>query len=158
MSMDDASGRTYSDAWHRVASVRACLRSSVRAHRQTFRGEEWVVLRDSLGSDFFRVTADAYAFLSRLNPQRTIDDVWGELMEEQPELALTQEEVVQLLGQLHLSRNQSHVAGISLYQSAVDRSGPLSRACHASDPSGVWSFGRHLVRGARFVGAEGFAG
>lgn len=103
MSMDDASGRTYSDAWHRVASVRACLRSSVRAHRQTFRGEEWVVLRDSLGSDFFRVTADAYAFLSRLNPQRTIDDVWGELMEEQPELALTQEEVVQLLGQLHLS-------------------------------------------------------
>lgn len=53
MSMDEASGRTYSDTWHRVASVRACLRSSVRAHKQVFRGEEWVVLRDSLGSDFF---------------------------------------------------------------------------------------------------------
>lgn len=103
MSMDDASGRTYSDAWHRVASVRACLRSSVRAHRQTFRGEEWVVLRDSLGSEFFRVTADAYAFLSRLNAQRSIDEVWGEWMQESPELALTQEEVVQLLGQLQLS-------------------------------------------------------
>lgn len=103
MSLDDASGRTYSDAWHRVASVRACLRSSVRAHRQTFRGENWVILRDSLGSDYFRVTADAYAFLSRLQPQRTIDEVWDELMEEQPELALTQEEVVQILGQLHLS-------------------------------------------------------
>ena len=103
MSTDEASGRTYSDAWHRVASVRACLRSSVRAHRQTFRGEEWVVLRDSLGSEFFRVTADAYAFLSRLSPQRTIDEVWGELIEVEPELALTQEEVVQLLGQLHLS-------------------------------------------------------
>lgn len=103
MSMDDASGKTYSDAWHRVAGVRACLRSSVRAHRQTFRGEQWVVLRDSLGSDFFRVTADAYAFLSRLNPQRTIDEVWSDLIEAEPELALTQEEVVQLLGQLHLS-------------------------------------------------------
>ena len=103
MSIDDASGRTYSDAWHRVSSVRACLRSSVRAHRQTFRGEKWVVLRDSLGSDFFRVTADAYAFLSRLNPHRTIDDVWGDLMEAEPELALTQEEVVQLLSQLQLS-------------------------------------------------------
>lgn len=103
MSMDEASGRTYSDSWHRVSSVRACLRSSVRAHRQTFRGEEWVVLRDSLGSDFFRVTADAYAFLSRLNPQRTIDDVWGDLIEAEPEHALTQEEVVQLLGQLQLS-------------------------------------------------------
>jgi putative peptide zinc metalloprotease protein len=103
MSMDSASGRTYSDAWHRVAGVRACLRSSVRAHRQTFRGEDWVVLRDSLGSDFFRVTADAYAFLSRLSAQRTIDQVWGDLMETQPDVALTQEEVVQLLGQLHLS-------------------------------------------------------
>ena len=103
MSADEASGRTYSAAWHRVSSVRACLRSSVRAHRQTFRGEEWVVLRDSLSSEFFRVTADAYAFLSRLNPQRSIDEVWGELIELDPELALTQEEVVQLLGQLHLS-------------------------------------------------------
>ncbi len=103
MSMDDASGRTYSDTWHRVAGVRACLRSSVRAHRQTFRGEEWVVLRDSLGSEFFRVTADAYAFLSRLNAQRSIDQVWGDLMTSDPETALTQEEVVQLLGQLQLS-------------------------------------------------------
>lgn len=103
MSMDSASGRTYSDAWYRVAGVCACLRSSVRAHRQTFRGEEWVVLRDSLSSDFFRVTADAYAFLSRLSAQRTIDEVWGDLMAAQPDVALTQEEVVQLLGQLHLS-------------------------------------------------------
>ena len=103
MNMDSASGRTYSDAWHRVSSVRACLRSSVRAHRQTFRGEEWVVLRDSLGSEFFRVTADAYAFLSRLSQSRTVDEVWNDLIEAEPELALTQEEVVQLLGQLHLS-------------------------------------------------------
>lgn len=103
MSGDSASGKTYSDAWHRVATVRACLRSSVRAQRQIFRGEEWVVLRDALGSDFFRVTADAYAFLSRLNPQRTIDEIWGELMEAEPGSTLTQEEVVQLLGQLHLS-------------------------------------------------------
>ena len=103
MSMDEASGRTYSDTWHRVASVRACLRSSVRAHKQVFRGEEWVVLRDSLGSDFFRVTASAYAFLSRMGPQRTIDEVWTELIEAEPEQSLTQEEVVQLLGQLHLS-------------------------------------------------------
>ncbi len=103
MNTDSASGRTYSDAWHRVAGVRACLRSSVRAHRQTFRGEEWVVLRDSLGSEFFRVTADAYAFLSRLSQNRTVDEVWNDLIEAEPELALTQEEVVQLLGQLHLS-------------------------------------------------------
>lgn len=126
MSMDDASGRTYSDSWHRVAGVRASLRSSVRAHRQSFRGQQWVVLRDSLSSDFFRVTADAYAFLSRLGPQRTIDEVWVELIESEPELALTQEEVVQLLGQLHLSnllQFDRGAAAASLFERYRERRG-----------------------------------
>ncbi len=126
MSMDQASGRTYSDAWHRVAGVRACLRSSVRAHRQTFRGQNWVVLRDSLSSDFFRVTADAYAFVSRLGTDRTIDEVWNELMEAEPEVALTQEEVVQLLGQLHLSnllQFDRGAAAASLFERYRERRG-----------------------------------
>jgi putative peptide zinc metalloprotease protein len=131
MSMDEASGRTYSDAWHRVASVRACLRSSVRAHRQRFRGQDWVVLRDSLSSDFFRVTAEAYAFLSRLSPRRTIDEVWAEWIEAQPELALTQEEVVQLLGQLHLSNllqfDRGAAAG-SLFERYRERRGKEIKA------------------------------
>lgn len=126
MSTDQASGRTYSDAWHRVAGVRACLRSSVRAHRQTFRGQDWVVLRDSLSSDFFRVTADAYAFVSRLGTDRTIDEVWSELIELEPELALTQEEVVQLLGQLHLSnllQFDRGAAAASLFERYRERRG-----------------------------------
>lgn len=126
MSTDDASGRTYSDSWHRVAGVRASLRSSVRAHRQSFRGQQWVVLRDSLSSDFFRVTADAYAFLSRLSAHRTIDQVWVELIETEPELALTQEEVVQLLGQLHLSnllQFDRGAAAASLFERYRERRG-----------------------------------
>lgn len=126
MSTDQASGRTYSDAWHRVAGVRACLRSSVRAHRQTFRGQDWVVLRDSLSSDFFRVTADAYAFVSRLGTDRTIDEVWSELIELEPEMALTQEEVVQLLGQLHLSnllQFDRGAAAASLFERYRERRG-----------------------------------
>ncbi|MBM3372856.1 MAG: biotin/lipoyl-binding protein, partial [Betaproteobacteria bacterium] len=126
MSMDQASGRTYSDAWHRVAGVRACLRSSVRAHRQTFRGQDWVVLRDSLSSDFFRVTADAYAFVSRLGTDRIIDEVWSELIEAEPDVALTQEEVVQLLGQLHLSnllQFDRGAAAASLFERYRERRG-----------------------------------
>jgi putative peptide zinc metalloprotease protein len=126
MSLDQASGRTYSDTWHRVAGVRACLRSSVRAHRQSFRGQVWFVLRDSLGSDFFRVTADAYAFVSRLGVDRTIDEVWSELIEAEPELALTQEEVVQLLGQLHMSnllQFDRGAAAASLFERYRERRG-----------------------------------
>ena len=103
MTQGDASGRTYSGAWHLVSGVRACLRSSVRAHRQNFRGEQWVVLRDSLASDFFRVTVAAYDFLSRLDTRRTLDEVWNELIESDPQGTLTQEEVVELLSRLQMS-------------------------------------------------------
>ena len=65
MSLEDAGGRTFSDAWHRVAQVRAHLRRSVTAQRQYFRGEAWVMLTDRFGSEWFRVSPDAYGFLCR---------------------------------------------------------------------------------------------
>ncbi|MGI9211772.1 MAG: biotin/lipoyl-binding protein [Methylococcaceae bacterium] len=103
MSTHEAPTRTFSDAWHRVASVRAALRSGVQAHRQFFQGEHWVILRDSMGSDWFRVSADAFQFISRMSLDRTIDEVWQETLAVEPDLALSQEEIVQLLGQLNLS-------------------------------------------------------
>ncbi len=103
MSAEDAAGRTFSDSWHRVAQVRVELRSTVRAHRQMFRGREWVVLRDTLSSDWFRVTAQAWSFVSRLSLHRTVDEAWLEAVGADPDHALSQEEVVQLIGQLNLS-------------------------------------------------------
>ncbi len=103
MSAGDASGKAFSDAWHRVATVRVALRTSVRAHRQVFRDRAWFMLRDTLSSDWFRVSADAWAFLGRLSLERTVDEAWQQALQDDPERALTQEEVVQLLGQLNLS-------------------------------------------------------
>jgi len=103
MKTTEAPTRTFSDAWHRVAGVRVALRTGVLAHRQLFQGEQWVVLRDSFGSDWFRISADAYQFISRLSLGRTVDEVWQETLIVEPERALSQEEVVQLLGQLNLS-------------------------------------------------------
>jgi putative peptide zinc metalloprotease protein len=103
MSTTEAPTRTFSDAWHRVAGVKAALRTGVQAHRQFFQGEHWVVLRDSMGSDWFRVSAEAFQFISRLRLDRTVDEVWQESLAVEPEQALSQEEIVQLLGQLNLS-------------------------------------------------------
>ena len=135
MTQSEASGRTFSEAWHLVSGVRACLRSSVRAHRQTFRDEEWVVLRDSLASDFFRVTAPAYAFLSRMETRRTLDEVWNELIESDPEGALTQEEVVELLSQLQMSnllQFDRGTAAASLFERYRKRRGREIKAALAS--------------------------
>lgn len=103
MSFDDAASRTFSESWHRVAEVRVALRSSVRAHRQVFRRQEWVLLRDSHSSDWFRITEDAWAFVSRLDGRRTVAEAWTLAVEDHPSGTLTQEEVVQLLGHLNLS-------------------------------------------------------
>lgn len=103
MNEEDLVGRTFSDSWHRVAKVRVALRTSVRAHRQMFRGEQWVVLRDSMTTDWFRITESAWAFVSRLSIWRTVEETWIEVVELDPDHALSQEEVVQLLGQLNLS-------------------------------------------------------
>ena len=86
MSPDDAAARTFSDSWHRVAKVRVELRSSVRAHRQSFRGEPWVMLRDTQSSDWFRVSGEAWAFVSRLSLSHTIEDVWMLTLEADPEI------------------------------------------------------------------------
>ena len=88
MSYDDPASRTFSDSWHRVAQVRVALRSSVRAHRQTFRGDTWVMLRDTLSSDWFRVSGEAWAFVSRLSLERTIEETWMLTLEADPDIAL----------------------------------------------------------------------
>ena len=124
MSVEDAAGRTFSDSWHRVAQVRVALRSTVRAHRQMYRGREWVVLRDTLSGDWSRISGQARSFVSRLSIRRPVDEAWVESVAADPDHALSQEEVVQLLGQLNLSNLLSFDragAGSSLFDRYTQR-------------------------------------
>lgn len=93
----------FSDSWHRVAGLRCALRRTVGAQRQAYQGEEWVVLRDTLSNDWFRVSKAGYQFLARLTLQVTVEEAWQDSLHLNSEEALTQEDVVQLLGQLNLS-------------------------------------------------------
>jgi putative peptide zinc metalloprotease protein len=103
MSLEQAGGRTFSDAWYRVAQVRTRLRTSVVAHRQLWQGQAWMVLRDKFSHEWYRVSVDAYAFLCELEGAPSVDAAWSRTVERDANAALTQEEVVQLLGQLNLS-------------------------------------------------------
>jgi putative peptide zinc metalloprotease protein len=65
------------------------------------------------------VSGEAWAFVSRLSLERTIEDAWMLTLEADPDTALTQEEVVQLLGQLNLSNLLNFdrsSAGASLFE------------------------------------------
>jgi putative peptide zinc metalloprotease protein len=92
---------TFSESWHRVASVKASLRPTVQARRQKFRGEDWYVLQDAFNNQFFRLRPAAYEFVARLRPDKSIEEVWLESLERDPENAPGQEETIRLLTQLH---------------------------------------------------------
>ncbi len=95
--------RMFSEHWYRVANQRVALRSGVRTRRQRFRGEDWRVLYDPFAHNFYRLRPAAYAFVARLSPDRSVEEVWNECLEQMPEEAPGQGEVIQLLAQLYLS-------------------------------------------------------
>ena len=157
--MSDASSQTFSDAWHRVAGLRASLRPDVRARRQTAHGTRWYVLSNPLSNEFFRINEDAYAFLSRLGTGRTVEQAWRDTLANDPESMLSQQEVVQLLGQLNLSNLlQADRAGASasLFDRYQKRRGRERRARWMSllsiriplfDPDRMLSRAQPLIRG-----------
>jgi putative peptide zinc metalloprotease protein len=92
---------TFSESWFRVAQQRVSLRTHVTVRRQFFRGERWYVLEDPFSNQFYRLRPAAYNFVVRLRPDRTLDAVWNECFEADPESAPGQEEALALLAQLY---------------------------------------------------------
>lgn len=93
--------RTFSESWHRVAEARLGLLPTVVVHKQHARGQDWYVLRDTYNQRFWRITPQAYAFVSRLSARRTVEQVWQSCLRDMPAEAPGQDEVMQVLAQLH---------------------------------------------------------
>ena len=98
-----ATGKTFSESWHRVAGLEVSLRPTVQARSQYFRGEKWYVLEDPFNNQFFRLRPEAYDFVSRLQPGRTVEAVWEECLSRNPDDAPGQEDAIQLLSQLYFA-------------------------------------------------------
>lgn len=111
---------TFSESWYRIANQKLSLRPGVNARRQVFRGERWVVLDNAFNNQFFRLRPEAWEFVGRLRPDRTVDQVWQECVRKFPDTAPGQESVVQLLGQLYQ-------ANLLLYDQAADTSNLFER-------------------------------
>src|SRR6201746_1516633 len=92
---------TFSESWYRVAPLKARLRASAQISRQFYRGDRWYVVRDPAGNQFHRLSAAAYRFVGLLDGSRSVAEAWdlvgGQLADEAP----TQNEVIQILTQLH---------------------------------------------------------
>lgn len=91
----------YSAQWYRVARLQPRLRAHVQVQRQHWRDQRWYLLSDAATGRQHRINDSAYQFIGRCDGQRTVHEVWNSLLDAQPDDAPTQEEVLQLLGQLN---------------------------------------------------------
>ena len=91
----------FSNRWYRVQHLRPSLRSHVEFKRQIQRGEPWYLLYEPGSERMQRLNGMAYQFVGRCDGRLTVQQIWAELLAARPEESMTQDEVVQLLIQLH---------------------------------------------------------
>jgi putative peptide zinc metalloprotease protein len=89
--------------WHRVRALAPRLRPHVQITRQHYRGRRWHVVHDPSSNQFYRLNPIAHEFVSMLDGRRTVEAVWEASLQRNGDSAPTQQEVVELLGQLYNS-------------------------------------------------------
>jgi putative peptide zinc metalloprotease protein len=90
-----------SNSWYRVAGRKPRLRSHARLHRHRYRGQVWYLLQDPASSRVHRFTPAARLIIALMDGRRTVQRLWEIANRQLGENAPTQDEMIQLLGQLH---------------------------------------------------------
>jgi putative peptide zinc metalloprotease protein len=90
-----------SNSWYRVAALKPELRAHARLHRHRYRGEVWYLLQDPGSNRVHRFAAGARLIIASMDGVRTVEDLWVLANKRLGEHAPTQDEVINLLGQLH---------------------------------------------------------
>jgi putative peptide zinc metalloprotease protein len=122
-------GPLLSSLWYRVATLRPQLLARARLHRHRYRGELWYLLQDPASGKVHRFTPAARLILAAMDGRRSVHELWQLAQRRLGDDAPTQDELLQLLGQLH---------GSDLLQTDVppdalelfERGGRESRAKH----------------------------
>ena len=91
----------HSPSWYRVASLRPSLKRQAGIRRHRFRGEIWFVVQDPASGRFNRLTPAAYQLLGLMDGARKMAEVWDAAIEQLGDETPGQDEVIQLLSQLH---------------------------------------------------------
>jgi putative peptide zinc metalloprotease protein len=94
-------GPLFSASWYRVAGLTPRLRSHAQIHRHEYRERLWYVLQDHSTQRFHRFSPPAYLVIGLMDGRRTVQEIWDVAQARLDEEAPTQDELIQLLGQLH---------------------------------------------------------
>jgi putative peptide zinc metalloprotease protein len=95
------SGSLFSDSWYRVADLKPRIRGHAHIHRHRYRGETWYVLQDLASGRVHRFSTAGYLVIGFMDGRRTVQQIWETALHRLGDDAPTQDEVIQLLSQLH---------------------------------------------------------
>ncbi len=101
MALLTMSEKLYSASWYRVANIKPQLRRHIRIERHNYRGELWHVIHDTINARSYRFGPEAYFIISRLHNEHDLQSIWQQALEQLGDDCPTQDETIQLLGQLH---------------------------------------------------------
>src|SRR6266404_6187041 len=93
--------RFLSSSWYRVAALKPRLREHVTVRMHRYRGQLWYVIGDGMRNRVHRVSPAAYVLVASMDGTRSLDSLWSEAAVTLGEQAPSQDQVIQLLGQLH---------------------------------------------------------
>ena len=91
----------FSQSWHNAAKLRPRLLPHSRIFPHTYRGKRWFVLQDSTGGKYHRLSPGAYMLVSRMDGVLSMQELWDDACRAGGETIPTQDEMVELLMQLH---------------------------------------------------------
>ena len=89
-----------STAWYRVAGLRARLDPRVSVARHLVRGQAWQLLTEPGSGRQIRLNPPAYAFAARCDGERSVAEIWHQLIDSMGDAAPTQDDILQLLTRL----------------------------------------------------------
>lgn len=79
------------------------MRGHVRVHRHSYRGNIWYVISDPASGRVHRFTLSAYILIGLMTGTRTVQEIWETACVRLGDEAPTQDEMIHLLGQLHVA-------------------------------------------------------
>src|SRR5689334_928475 len=95
------SERFLSPSWYRVAALKPRLRENLTVRMHRYRGQLWYVIGDGVRNRVHRLSPAAYVMVASMDGTRTLDSLWSEAAVTLGEQAPSQDQVIELLGQLH---------------------------------------------------------
>ena len=94
-------GYLFSTSWYRVADLKPRIRTHAHIYRHRYRGETWYALQDMASARVHRFSSSSYLVIGLMDGRRTVQEVWDTALARLGDDAPTQDEMIQLLSQLH---------------------------------------------------------